>query len=87
LGSDEISLVRKKLQWHHKAFDIPKDLLSQWRKIGQQGSIEEKKWNKIYKKNRTQINKIFNQNFSKEIKKEKLSCDSRDEATSFKKGF
>ena len=74
LGSDEISLVRKKLQWHHKAFDIPKDLLSQWRKIGQQGSIEEKKWNKIYQKNRTQINKIFNQNFSKEIKKEKLSA-------------
>jgi len=74
LGSDEINLVRKKLQWHHKAFDIPKDLLSQWRKIGQQGSIEEKKWNKIYQKNRTQINKIFNQNFSKEIKKEKLSA-------------
>ena len=74
LGSDEISLVRKKLQWHHKAFDIPKDLLSQWRKIGQQGSIEEKKWNKIYQKNRAQINKIFNQNFSKEIKKEKLSA-------------
>jgi transketolase len=73
LGSDEINLVRKKLQWHHKAFDIPKDLLSQWRKIGQQGSIEEKKWNKIYQKNRTKINKIFNQNFSKEIKKEKLS--------------
>ena len=73
LGSDEINLVRKKLQWHHKAFDIPKDLLSQWRKIGQQGSIEEKKWNKIYQKNKTQINKIFNQNFSKEIKKEKLS--------------
>ena len=74
LGSDEINLVRKKLQWHHKAFDIPKDLLSQWRKIGQQGSIEEKKWNKIYQKNRTQINKIFNQNFSKETKKEKLSA-------------
>jgi transketolase len=74
LGGDEVSLVRKKLQWHHKAFDIPKDLLSQWRKIGQQGSIEEKKWNKIYQKNKTQINKIFNQNFSKEIKKEKLSA-------------
>jgi transketolase len=74
LGSDEINLVRKKLQWHHKAFDIPKDLLSQWRKIGKQGSIEGKKWNKIYQKNRTQINKIFNQNFSKEIKKEKLSA-------------
>jgi transketolase len=74
LGSDEINLVRKKLQWHHKAFDIPKDLLSQWRKIGQQGSIVEKKWNKIYQKNKSQINKIFNQNFSKQIKKEKLSA-------------
>jgi transketolase len=74
LGNDEISLVRKKLQWHHKAFEIPKELLGQWRKIGQQGSIEEKKWNKIYQKNRTQINKIFNQNFSEEIKKEKLSA-------------
>ena len=74
LGSDEISLVRKKLQWHHKAFDIPIELLSQWRKIGQQGSNEEKKWNKIYQKNRAQINKIFNQNFSNEIKKEKLSA-------------
>jgi transketolase len=74
LGSDEISLVRKKLQWHHKAFDIPKEILNQWRKIGQQGSIVEKKWNKIYQKNRTEINKIFNQNFSKEIKKEKLSA-------------
>jgi transketolase len=74
LGSDEISLVRKKLQWHHKAFDIPKEILNQWRKFGQQGSIVEKKWNKIYQKNRTEINKIFNQNFSKEIKKEKLSA-------------
>jgi transketolase len=73
LGSDEITLVRKKLQWRHKPFNIPKELLSQWKKIGQKGSIEEKKWNKIYKKNKSQINKIFNQNFSKEIKKEKLS--------------
>ena len=74
LGSDEINLVRKKLQWRHKAFDIPKELLSQWKKIGQKGSIEEKRWNKIYQKNKSQITKIFNQNFSKEIKKEKLSA-------------
>jgi transketolase len=74
LGRDEINLVRKKLQWQHKPFDIPKELLSQWRKIGQQGSIKEKKWNKIYKKNKSQINKILNQNFSREIKKEKLNA-------------
>ena len=74
LGRDEINLVRKKLQWEHKPFDIPKELLSQWRKIGQQGSIKEKKWNKIYQKNKSQINKILNQNFSREIKKEKLNA-------------
>src|SRR5210317_985975 len=74
LGLDEINLVRKKLQWQHKPFDIPKELLSQWRKIGQQGSIKEKKWNKIYQKNKSQINKILNQNFSREIKKEKLNA-------------
>ena len=34
----------------------------------------EKNWNKIYLKNRKQINKLFNQNFSKEIKKEKLNA-------------
>ncbi|MDC1166881.1 transketolase [Candidatus Pelagibacter sp.] len=74
LGRDEINLVRKKLQWQHKPFDIPKELLSEWRKIGQQGSIKEKKWNKIYQKNKSQINKILNQNFSREIKKEKLNA-------------
>jgi len=74
LGRDEINLVRKKLQWQHKPFDIPKELLSQWRKIGQQGSIKEKKWNKIYQKNKSRINKILNQNFSREIKKEKLNA-------------
>jgi transketolase len=74
LGRDEINLVRKKLQWQHKPFDIPKELLSEWRKIGQQGSIKEKKWNKIYQKNKSRINKILNQNFSREIKKEKLNA-------------
>ena len=72
LGTDEISLVRNKLQWPHKPFDIPKKLLNEWRKIGQRGSIIEKKWNKVYQKNKSKINKVLNQNFSKEIKKEKL---------------
>ena len=72
LGTDEISLVRNKLQWPHKPFDMPKKLLNEWRKIGQRGSIVEKKWNKVYQKNKSKINKVLNQNFSKEIKKEKL---------------
>ena len=71
LGSDEINLVRKKLHWNSKPFIIPQNLLNEWRSIGEKGISLEKNWNKIYLKNKKQINKIFNQNFSKELKKEK----------------
>ena len=72
LGLEEIELVRKKLQWKHKPFIIPKNLLKEWRKIGEKGLLIEKKWNKTYLKNKNKINKLFNQNFSKELKLEKL---------------
>ena len=71
LGNDEINLVRDKLQWKHKPFVVPKNLLNEWRKIGKKGSSLENKWNKIYLKNKKKINKLFNQNFLKEIKLEK----------------
>ncbi len=71
LGYEEINLVRKKLKWNHKPFVIPKNLLSEWRKIGKKSSSIEKKWNKIYLKNKNKINKLFNSNFSREIKLEK----------------
>ena len=74
LGDDEINLVRKKLQWNHKPFVIPKNLLNEWRKIGKKGFLLEKKWNKIYFKNKNKINNLFNQNFSKEIKLEKKTA-------------
>tara|TARA_B100000902_G_scaffold14954_1_gene18041 strand:+ start:3337 stop:5301 length:1965 start_codon:yes stop_codon:yes gene_type:complete len=76
LGKDEIILVRKKLGWEHKPFFIPKNLLSEWRKIGKKGSSLEKKWNKVFlkKDNKEKINKLFNQNFSKEFKLEKLNA-------------
>ena len=72
LGLEEIKLVRKKLKWQHKPFEIPKNLLKEWRKIGKKGFSLEKKWNKIYLKNKNQINKLFNHNFSKELKLEKF---------------
>ena len=37
LGLDEIKLVRKALDWEHKPFDIPKNILNEWRKIGSKG--------------------------------------------------
>ena len=72
LGFDEIKLVRKRLQWKHKPFIIPKNLLKEWRKIGEKGLAIEKKWNKTYLKNKKKINKLFNQNFSKELELEKV---------------
>ena len=35
LGEEEIKLVRKKLDWNYEPFQIPKNLLHEWRKIGQ----------------------------------------------------
>ena len=72
LGFEEVKLARKKLQWQHKPFEIPKSLLKEWREIGKKGFSLEKKWNKIYLKNKNRINNLFNQNFSKEFKLEKV---------------
>jgi transketolase len=55
LGDSEVSLVRKKLKWEHKPFEIPKEILSEWRKIGEKGTLQEKKWNIIYNKKNKKI--------------------------------
>ena len=74
LGKDEIELVRKKLGWKYKPFEIPKNILNEWNKIGNRGSKIEKKWNKIYNRKKNKINKIFKNNFNKSIKSEKISA-------------
>ncbi len=40
LGIDEVKLVRKKLNWSHENFIIPKKILKDWRKIGLRSSIK-----------------------------------------------
>jgi transketolase len=44
LGDDEIALVRKKLKWNNKPFEIPKEILDEWKKIGEKGEQLEKNW-------------------------------------------
>ena len=74
LGEEEINLVRKKLKWKYKPFEIPKKVLNEWRKIGEKASNYAKKYDK---KNKKQIEK-FNFNKSKlkkiieKVKKEYL---------------
>ena len=79
LGSKEVQLVRKKLNWKYGPFEIPKKILSVWREIGKRGNLQEKKWNNIYnkksKKVRDEFSRIINKklpkNLDKIIKEEK----------------
>ena len=61
LGEDEVSLVRKKLKWEHLPFQIPKEILSEWRNIGSRGIKESEKWQKNYGKKieKNNLNDIF----------------------------
>ena len=51
LGKKEINLVRKKLKWQYKPFEVPKNILSAWRNIGDIASKKAKKHKFILKKN------------------------------------
>ncbi len=61
LGEDEIKLVRKKLNWKHKPFEIPKDLLNEWKEIGDKASQKARKHENKYKKI------FFNETFSSSL--------------------
>jgi transketolase len=50
LGEEEIKLVRKKLNWKHEPFQIPNNLLNEWKRIGSEASINAKKHENKYKK-------------------------------------
>jgi transketolase len=46
LGDEEIKLVRKKLNWNSKPFEIPKILINQWNSIGKKASMKAEKHEK-----------------------------------------
>ena len=79
LGEEEIMLVRKKLKWKYDPFEIPKEILNKWRKIGEKGILQEKKWNAIYNKKNNKFKDEFSRtingklpkNFDEIIKEEK----------------
>jgi transketolase len=71
LGTEEIKLVRKKLGWNYKPFQIPKNILNTWKEIGKKGEKIEYKWNKLYSKKKSKINKFFKHDFAKSITIEK----------------
>jgi transketolase len=71
IGTEEIKLVRKVLDWKYKPFEIPKNILNEWKKIGNKGVALEAKWNKFYFKKKQDIDKVLKNNFSKALNFEK----------------
>ena len=71
LGEQEIALVRKKLKWNNKPFEIPQEILDEWKKIGNRGELLEDNWQKkINKKNfqiKNKLEKSYNNNELKDL--------------------
>ncbi len=65
LGDEEIALVRKKLKWKNKPFQIPQEILEEWRNIGNKGELEESKWRESINKKDPNIIKDLDKNYIK----------------------
>ena len=63
LGEDEIALVRKKLKWSHKPFEIPQEILNEWIKIGNKGEILEREWDDYISKKNSKIKEELEKNY------------------------
>ena len=63
LGDDEIKLVRKKLKWNSKPFEIPKEVLNEWREIGYKGIKLENHWHETINKKNSKIKKDLEENY------------------------
>jgi len=85
IGIDEIKLVRQALNWKYKPFEIPKNILDEWRKIGNKGIKLESTWKKIYKKKKKAIDRALKNNFSKALKSEKQNSIKENKSLASRK--
>ena len=63
LGDEEIALVRKKLKWNNKPFEIPQEVLDEWREIGIKGELLEEKWQETINKKNSKIKSDLEKNY------------------------
>ncbi len=85
LGLDEVKLVRKKLNWNYKPFEIPKKIFKEWNEIGKKGQKLESHWNKIFKKKKVEANNLLKNNFTNVLKTEKLNAIKKLESLATRK--
>ena len=67
LGEEEIKLVRKKLKWKYKPFEIPDKIISEWRTIGDNASKKAKRDQKNNQKQMSKLVSIQNNLLNKSI--------------------
>ena len=60
LGDEEIALVRKKLKWNNQPFEVPQEILDEWRNIGNKGEHLENEWLKTVNKKNPKIKNKLN---------------------------
>ena len=60
LGDEEIALVRKKLKWNNQPFEVPQEILDEWRNIGNKGEQLENKWIETLNKKNPKIKSELN---------------------------
>ncbi|AZL15227.1 transketolase [Rickettsiales endosymbiont of Stachyamoeba lipophora] len=71
LGKEEIKLVREKLGWPHKEFEIPDNILKAWRKAGTKNLTEYKFWKdefaKLANHKKLEIERIYNKELPNDL--------------------
>ena len=60
LGDEEIALVRKKLKWTSQPFEVPQEILDEWRNIGNKGVQLENEWLETVTKKNPKIKSELN---------------------------
>ena len=60
LGDEEIALVRKKLKWNNQPFEVPQEILDEWRNIGNKGEQLENKWLETVNKKNPKLKSVLN---------------------------
>ena len=71
LGEEEIALTRKKLKWHHAPFEIPGNLIKQWRNFSSKNFKSKNIWIRNFKKikNSEKFKMYFNNKLPSELTK------------------
>ena len=67
LGAEEIEGVREKLEWPHKPFEVPSDVLDCWRLAGLRSTKERKAWEERVEKADAGVRAAFVRRMSGEL--------------------